>query len=222
MGDRGHVTHATGLLTGAGGRRIFWQSWNPGGEPRAVVVIVHGASEHSDRYVHVAEALRARRLRGLRARPSRSRPFRGSASADRPARQCRRRSRPARRPGVGRAPHRRPCTCSATAWAGRSRCATRCSTGTLAGLILSGPAGGARRGARPAARHRQCPIDGRAENAADRDRPVAGQPRPGGRQRLRRRIRSSTTASCRPGRRPNWRRRSTRSRTPSARSTCRR
>ncbi len=53
------MTHATGLLTGAGGRRIFWQSWNPGGEPRAVVVIVHGASEHSDRYVHVAEALRA-------------------------------------------------------------------------------------------------------------------------------------------------------------------
>jgi acylglycerol lipase len=51
------MTHATGLLTGAGGRRIFWQSWKASGEPRALVVIVHGASEHSDRYVHVADAL---------------------------------------------------------------------------------------------------------------------------------------------------------------------
>jgi acylglycerol lipase len=51
------VIHATGLLTGAGGTRIFWQSWMPDGEPRALVVIVHGAGEHSDRYVHVADAL---------------------------------------------------------------------------------------------------------------------------------------------------------------------
>jgi alpha-beta hydrolase superfamily lysophospholipase len=53
------MTHATGLLTGLGGRRIFWQSWSPDGEPRALVVIVHGAGEHSDRYVHVAQALTA-------------------------------------------------------------------------------------------------------------------------------------------------------------------
>ncbi len=53
------MRHATGLLTGVGGRRIFWQSWTSGAEPRALVVIVHGASEHSDRYVHVAESLRA-------------------------------------------------------------------------------------------------------------------------------------------------------------------
>ena len=51
------MTHATGLLTGAGGRRICWQSWSPDGEPRALVVIVHGAGEHSDRYVHVADRL---------------------------------------------------------------------------------------------------------------------------------------------------------------------
>ena len=51
------MTHATGLLTGAGGRRIFWQSWSSDGEPRALVVIVHGAGEHSDRYVHVADRL---------------------------------------------------------------------------------------------------------------------------------------------------------------------
>ena len=44
------MSHETGELEGAAGRRLFWQHWRPDGEPRAVVVIVHGASEHSDRY----------------------------------------------------------------------------------------------------------------------------------------------------------------------------
>ena len=48
---------ATGFLTGAGGRRIFWQSWTPDGDVRAVIVLVHGASEHSGRYGYVAEML---------------------------------------------------------------------------------------------------------------------------------------------------------------------
>jgi len=48
---------AQGFLEGAGGRRIFWQSWGAGAQPRAVIVIVHGASEHSDRYQYVAGAL---------------------------------------------------------------------------------------------------------------------------------------------------------------------
>ena len=43
MGRGGRVIHATGFLTGAGGRRIFWQTWGPETPPRAVVVIVHGA-----------------------------------------------------------------------------------------------------------------------------------------------------------------------------------
>lgn len=47
---------AEGFLAGAGGRRIFWQSWSPDSE-RAAVIIVHGASEHSGRYGHVAQAL---------------------------------------------------------------------------------------------------------------------------------------------------------------------
>jgi len=51
------VTHVAEHFTGAEGRRIFWQAWLPDGEPRAVVVIAHGASEHSDRYSHVAERL---------------------------------------------------------------------------------------------------------------------------------------------------------------------
>jgi acylglycerol lipase len=51
------VRHATGYLGGIGGRRIFWQSWAPDGEPRALIVIVHGAGEHSDRYADVAGRL---------------------------------------------------------------------------------------------------------------------------------------------------------------------
>jgi acylglycerol lipase len=51
------VTGATSFLTGAGGRRIFWRTWLPEGEARAVIVLVHGASEHSGRYEHVASAL---------------------------------------------------------------------------------------------------------------------------------------------------------------------
>jgi acylglycerol lipase len=41
-------------FTGAGGLRIFWRSWLPEGDPRAVVVLAHGAGEHLGRYEHVA------------------------------------------------------------------------------------------------------------------------------------------------------------------------
>ncbi len=46
-----------GRFTGAGGPRIYWQRWVPDGEPRAVLAIAHGASEHSGRYQHVADRL---------------------------------------------------------------------------------------------------------------------------------------------------------------------
>jgi acylglycerol lipase len=55
------VNHATGTLDGVGGRQIFRQSWHAGDAvdeaPRGVVVIVHGAGEHSGRYEHVAARL---------------------------------------------------------------------------------------------------------------------------------------------------------------------
>jgi acylglycerol lipase len=51
------VTSEQSQLGGAGGIRIFWQAWRPDGEPRAVVVIAHGAGEHSGRYQHVAARL---------------------------------------------------------------------------------------------------------------------------------------------------------------------
>ena len=53
------MNHGTGFLRGSGGRQIFRQSWLPDGQPRALVVIIHGAGEHSDRYRHVADALTA-------------------------------------------------------------------------------------------------------------------------------------------------------------------
>jgi acylglycerol lipase len=46
-----------GFLAGAGGCRIFWQAWLPDVPPRALVLLVHGAGEHSARYEHVADAL---------------------------------------------------------------------------------------------------------------------------------------------------------------------
>lgn len=45
-----------GRLAGAGGVGIHWQAWLPE-HPRAVIVIAHGASEHAERYRHVAERL---------------------------------------------------------------------------------------------------------------------------------------------------------------------
>jgi acylglycerol lipase len=49
------VTHEEGELEGVGGLRLFTQAWLPEGEPSAVVVLAHGAGEHSGRYAHVAE-----------------------------------------------------------------------------------------------------------------------------------------------------------------------
>jgi alpha-beta hydrolase superfamily lysophospholipase len=44
-------------MAGAAGVQIWWQSWQPQADPKAVVVIAHGAGEHSGRYDHVAARL---------------------------------------------------------------------------------------------------------------------------------------------------------------------
>jgi alpha-beta hydrolase superfamily lysophospholipase len=56
------VTEASGSFAagnegGARGGRIFWHSWAPGHAPRGVIVLVHGAGEHSGRYGHVVSRL---------------------------------------------------------------------------------------------------------------------------------------------------------------------
>jgi acylglycerol lipase len=50
-------THREARLAGVDGLSIFWQTWQPQSPPRAVVVIAHGAGEHSGRYAHVAARL---------------------------------------------------------------------------------------------------------------------------------------------------------------------
>jgi acylglycerol lipase len=52
--------HEEGRFKGEGGLEIYWQAWLPEGEPRAVIVLAHGASEHSGRYGWTAEQLNAR------------------------------------------------------------------------------------------------------------------------------------------------------------------
>jgi alpha-beta hydrolase superfamily lysophospholipase len=54
------ATHEDGRFKGERGLEIYWQAWLPDGEPRAVVVLAHGASEHSGRYAWTAEQLTAR------------------------------------------------------------------------------------------------------------------------------------------------------------------
>src|SRR3954453_6862450 len=51
--------HHEDRLEGRGGKRLFWQSWVPESDPdpRSVVVIAHGAAEHSGRYRYVVETL---------------------------------------------------------------------------------------------------------------------------------------------------------------------
>jgi acylglycerol lipase len=54
------VRHEEGSLAGAGDERIYWQAWLPDGDPRALVVLSHGASEHGGRYAWVGERLAER------------------------------------------------------------------------------------------------------------------------------------------------------------------
>ncbi len=51
------TSHEESTLPGESGVRIYWQRWLPVPTARAVVVIAHGAGEHSGRYEHVAARL---------------------------------------------------------------------------------------------------------------------------------------------------------------------
>jgi alpha-beta hydrolase superfamily lysophospholipase len=53
------MQHTDGTFTSYDGLSIYHQSWVPDGDPKAVVVVVHGLGEHSGRYAHVAEHLAA-------------------------------------------------------------------------------------------------------------------------------------------------------------------
>jgi alpha-beta hydrolase superfamily lysophospholipase len=48
---------AKGPFSGFGGLPLYYQSWRPEGDPRAVLIIVHGFGEHSGRYMNVVNHL---------------------------------------------------------------------------------------------------------------------------------------------------------------------
>ena len=49
------MKHSDGRFTGAGGRSIYFQCWEPEAAPRAVLLVAHGAGEHSARYQPLAQ-----------------------------------------------------------------------------------------------------------------------------------------------------------------------
>jgi len=51
------MRHRQGWADSAGALRLYWQAWLPADEPLAVVVLHHGAGEHSGRYPHAVAQL---------------------------------------------------------------------------------------------------------------------------------------------------------------------
>ncbi len=51
------MIHSEGTFPSADGLELYYQSWLPDGQPRAVVAIVHGHGEHSGRYKNVVDCL---------------------------------------------------------------------------------------------------------------------------------------------------------------------
>lgn len=47
------MRHQEGFFKGVRDANIYFQSWLPEGEPKAVLVIVHGLAEHSGRYMNI-------------------------------------------------------------------------------------------------------------------------------------------------------------------------
>jgi len=51
------MDHLEGTFQGFEGLELYYQRWRPGGEPKAVLTIVHGFGEHSGRYANVVNWL---------------------------------------------------------------------------------------------------------------------------------------------------------------------
>ncbi len=51
------MRHEEGTFKSADGLELYFQNWLPAGEPKAVIVIVHGMGEYGGRYPHVVDAL---------------------------------------------------------------------------------------------------------------------------------------------------------------------
>ncbi|MEN8242947.1 MAG: alpha/beta fold hydrolase, partial [Chloroflexota bacterium] len=49
------MIHKEGYFEGAVSKQIFYQSWLPETDPKAILLIVHGMAEHSGRYQNVVD-----------------------------------------------------------------------------------------------------------------------------------------------------------------------
>jgi acylglycerol lipase len=49
------MKHSDGRFAGAGGHSIYFQCWEPDAAPRAMILVAHGAGEHSARYRPLAQ-----------------------------------------------------------------------------------------------------------------------------------------------------------------------
>jgi len=47
------MEHQEGFFQGAENANIYYQSWTPKGKPKAILLLVHGLSEHSGRYMNL-------------------------------------------------------------------------------------------------------------------------------------------------------------------------
>ena len=52
--------HEEGTLPAGDGTRLYWQSWRPDGTPTALLFVIHGLKDHSERYAAMAAELNAR------------------------------------------------------------------------------------------------------------------------------------------------------------------
>lgn len=49
------MRHQEGVLAGVRNARLYYQGWLPDGDPKAVLLIVHGLAEHSGRYMNLVD-----------------------------------------------------------------------------------------------------------------------------------------------------------------------
>lgn len=51
------MQHSEGTFQGDAGLELYYQSWHPKDKPKAVLVILHGVAEHSNRYLNLVDNL---------------------------------------------------------------------------------------------------------------------------------------------------------------------
>ncbi len=47
------MRHTEGRFKTKTGANIYYQNWQPDGDPKAILLVVHGLAEHSGRYLNV-------------------------------------------------------------------------------------------------------------------------------------------------------------------------